>query len=131
MWLFTIYGFFSVVFKDGKVNIRTRVKGDLETLLTLWPNHGGDIRARGTPPKILTTPDNDYPYRILVDEFAWEYIAEKLAESVMDVENFKDEVTKRQGKARHDVYLDVWRILARAFGTGWSLSKRTRRGSRK
>lgn len=121
MWLFTIYGFFSVVFKKDKkqwVNIRARVKGDLETLLKHWPVGAGDT------PEILTTPDNDYPYRILVDEPTWFVVCAMLAQSVLSVENFKDEVTKRQGHARHDVYLKVWRVMARAYGNGWDLPRK-------
>jgi len=117
MWLFTIYGFFSVVFKDGHVNVRTRVLSDLEKLLTLWPFEGEKL------PEIIVTPDHDYPYRILIDHTAWKFLSKILMASVFEVSNFKDAITKHQGHARHEVYLKVWRVLANAFGTGWNLKQ--------
>jgi hypothetical protein len=114
MWVFTPDGFYSVVQKpqDRKNNtltIRTRNRGDMDALVA---GHFPDAK----PYKVK---HSDYEWRIRVPKADWAQAVQRMA---MDIEysNFKDEVTKRQGWDRHDVYLRVWQALL-------SISDRPRR----
>ena len=107
MWLYTVFGFFSVVeHRDDKdlLIVRSRFKGDLEKLKTKYlPNLG----------EIVYMPTADYPHRAL----AWkEELAEAAKKAVLDITypNFKSEVSKQQGQERHDLYMDVWSVMKHA-----------------
>lgn len=111
MWTFGDFGYFSVIEhrKDKDLLlVRSRVKGDLERLKEKFlPNLG----------KILETPIGaDYPYRAL----AWRTdYAEAMRKAVMDIgyTNFKSNVSKTQGSARHDLYMRVWMVMKSAEAT--------------
>lgn len=101
MWLFTVYGFFSVVRDGKKMSIRARKRAHLEELLKRF-----STRLKGV--KILELPNRDYGYRILVDSVTWSMIAEDLAEEI-DWTNFKSEVKQRGGDADYEHVLHrVW-----------------------
>lgn len=112
MWLFTKVGFFSVVKRSedihGILQIRARIKEDLINLLNAYFEKDGSGKDKKR--KIHEDSRRDYPYRILVtpDELTALFI--RLASDI-DYSNFKDEVEKRQGKARHDLYLEVWSTM--------------------
>jgi hypothetical protein len=117
MWVFTPDGFYSVVQKpqDRKKNtltVRTRNRGDMDALVA---NHFPDAE----PYKVK---HSDYEWRIRVPKAAWAQAVQRMAMDI-DYSNFKDEVTRRQGWDRHDVYLRVWQALL-------SISDRPRRGWR-
>lgn len=99
MWLFLPIGFFSVVQKPGDsfLTVRARVSSDLDNLRTLVPELGETIH----------TPRNDYPYRATVSHEALAAGIGKLILAI-DYDNFKAEVSRRQGFRRADVYHDVW-----------------------
>lgn len=105
MWLFSSEGMFSVVEKpgdaqDGVLTVRGRVRADLVKLGKLLPSK----------PKIVSTPVNDYPYRIRAPR---EELALAAAQMVRDLhyENFKLNVAQRQGAKRESVYHRVWAAL--------------------
>jgi hypothetical protein len=117
MWLFTPDFFVSVVEKPqdrskGTLTVRTRNRADMDALTTKYfPN--------AKPYKVK---HSDYEWRIRVPKVAWAEAVKQMAMEI-DWNNFKDEVTKRQGWDRHDVYLRVWKALL-------SISDRPRRGWR-
>ena len=110
MWLFTPFGYFSIVEKpqdrgDGMLTVRARFAGDLEALRTRHLPTLGAVRYDPT--------HNDYAYRARAPKAD---VAQAIAATVaaIDYENFKDEVSHVQGHARSDIYLQVWSVLKRA-----------------
>ncbi len=108
MWLITPEGFFSIVEKaadkaSGTLTIRARVASDLEAL------RRGSLLELGATTKGAGT---DYRYRATAPR---EAIAKALARMVegLQYSNFKNEVAKRQGHARAELYHDVWDVLYR------------------
>lgn len=77
------------------------------------------LKRLGRPKtKILETQINDYPFRVWIEKQAWSRYLVRVAEA-LDYDNFKDEVTRRQGKERHDVYSSVWSVLHRLERRRW------------
>ena len=102
MWLFTRYGFYSVVQKKaGEYQIRGRLESHLAALKSLC-----DVRG-----PIVRTPHNDYRYRIVVSAWTWKRIASILAAEV-EYSNFKSEVARVQGYDEYERALHaVWRLM--------------------
>jgi hypothetical protein len=103
MWLFTNFGFFSVVQKKGTshLTVRARVRADLDELRERYlPDLSPTVGKAGT----------DYPWRATVLHKAF---ASALGRIVMDLHysNFKTEVASQQGKARAARYHEVWDAL--------------------
>jgi len=120
MWLFTKYGFFSVVCaRRGKgasvkldqklLMVRARDRDHIEGLQRRFNRELGSY-------KITESTRNDYRFRIFVPRKVWLGVARALAADI-DYGNFKDEARKTQGKAGDD-YLDVlhtiWSVAYRA-----------------
>lgn len=107
MWLITTFGFFSVVQKRGTTHltIRSRVRGDLEQLKQRYLPSLGPIQDSHESGK-----HTDYRYRAAADH---EAVALAMAAAVRDIgyDNFKNEVGKRQGYDRAEVYSSVWGCL--------------------
>ena len=103
MWIFTTFGFFSVVQKPGTdyLTVRARTRDDLDAL-----------RARYLPTlsKTITGGGTDYPFRAIV---AHDELADAMVEIVRDVTyaNFKSEVQHAAGEHRARVYGRVWTEL--------------------
>jgi hypothetical protein len=103
MWIFTTFGFFSVVQKPGTeyLTVRARTRDDLEAL-----------RARYVPTlsKTIAGGGTDYPFRATV---AHDELADAMVEIVRDVtySNFKNQVQHEAGKHRAQVYGRVWTEL--------------------
>jgi hypothetical protein len=105
MWLFTTFGFFSVVKKHGDTDltVRARVAADLDNLRTRVPELS----------ETIATPDQDYPYRATVSAVN---LAIGLGEAIqeIDYDNFKAEgpigptLARRQGYFRAGMYSQVW-----------------------
>ncbi len=75
MWLFTRYGFFSVVEKEkGKLTVRARVKRDLENLKNKYKMELGEC-------EILENVGTDYEYRIIYDKKLFSGIAANMMEN--------------------------------------------------
>jgi 8-oxo-dGTP pyrophosphatase MutT (NUDIX family) len=106
MWMITPIGFFSVVQKaedkqDGMLTVRARVGADLDRLRAEFlPSLGPVKKNAGT----------DYRYRARAPRGD---VAVALANLAMQIDysNFKNEVAKRQGKARAATYGKVWDVL--------------------
>lgn len=110
MWLFTPFGFFSVVVekrptdpkdKGDLLVIRARVKGDLEALTKKYITDASPITS---------TPGRDYPYRVWV----WvESLARAMPKIVKDITytNFKSEVWDKQSHNREKLYAQVWSVM--------------------
>lgn len=103
MWLFTNFGFFSIVQKPGTdfLTVRARVRGDLDTLRECYLPALSATQAKG---------GTDYPWRATVVHADF---AAALGRIVMDLDysNYKNEVAARQGKSRADRYGKVWSAL--------------------
>jgi 8-oxo-dGTP pyrophosphatase MutT (NUDIX family) len=103
MWLFTSFGFFSIVRKtDGPhLTIRSRTRGDLLRLRQHYlPQASAPTSHAGT----------DYPWRMLCADSD---LAAAMPRIVADIgyANFKDEVALVTGKARAKRYGQVWSAL--------------------
>ena len=106
MWLFTPFGFYSIVEKpwdkpNGTLTIRARVAKDLDTLRLQLPELG----------TIAEDPKADYRFRAQAPRAAVAKTMSRLAES-LDYDNFKDAVAKTQGQARAHRYHEVWEVLS-------------------
>lgn len=109
MWLFTKYGFFSVVKADNDQDtmmIRARVQKHLVRLIESF-----SYCILATVEDIIKTDDSDYRYRLLIDRHHWENLVVGLA-SEIDYSNFKEAVGKKD-KPYHDALLTVWRTMER------------------
>lgn len=113
MWLFTRYGFYSIAcaskasggIDQQTLMIRARNKRHLEKLQARFP-----LLAEA---EIITTPIQDYRYRIIVLKSDWTRIVAELAEE-QTWSNFKSEAARFQGKAATDyvhALHDVWSVM--------------------
>lgn len=106
MWLLTTCGFFSIVQKpeDGAADtltVRARVAADLDAL-----------RQRYLPDMEPTriSVHSDYRYRARVPRAAFSQAMVRIVED-LTYGNFKHAVAVHQGRARADLYHDVWDVL--------------------
>lgn len=109
MWIFTKYGFYSVVCgrsKSGQIDtntmmIRARDKSHLQRLC-------GRFKLDAN---IRHTTDTDYAYRIIIAKAAWTSVASDLAGEI-DYGNFKSEVSECEGSTDYQIALhDVWDVM--------------------
>lgn len=105
MWLFTVYGFFSVSWSGGRVSIRARDRQHLETLMRRFSFLTGTV---------VRTPNRDYRYRLVVTRAVWEKVAAGLA-SELNWDNFKDEAKVRRGKADSNYIAMLHKVWYEAF----------------
>jgi hypothetical protein len=104
MWIFTTFGFFSVVQKAGeeRLTVRARAKADLDALRSQYlPTLSATIEGAGT----------DYRYRATVPRAD---LAEAMSRIATDVtySNFKSEVARRAGHERAKRYGRVWDVMS-------------------
>jgi hypothetical protein len=115
MWLFTPEGFYSAVLSDtdnDKLKVRARDRSHLEALVQHLPE--------GDRPEILSIPNRDYAYRVIIPKATWAYLVCKFAANI-DYSNFKDECKKQgQPKTWLSALADVWRA-------GWLHQNRRQR----
>lgn len=121
MWIFTKYGFFSVVCArqgDGshgqpvdpsRMMVRARLREHLTALRERFPEHLGDC-------EIKEFVGTDYAFRLFVDKQAWTEVAASLAEEI-EYDNFKSTVGRHQGRkgadyehSLHEVWSDMNRL---------------------
>lgn len=103
MWLFTNFGFFSVVQKPGDslLTIRARAASDLDRLRTEYlPTLSPTATGGGT----------DYPFRAKTDRKALGVAMQQMVAD-LNYSNFKSEVAKQLGSERAHVYGKVWEDL--------------------
>lgn len=118
MWLFTPFGFFSVVATRDDTSmlmVRARDKRHLEALIFGYLMElSEDTTGDGWP--ILDQPDSDYRHRVVVSKELWGKVLLQLNDELV-YNNFKSEASKR-GADRG--YLDglhhVWEALWRHLG---------------
>lgn len=104
MWVFTPFGFFSVVAHRDQPDallVRARARADLSELVKRLP---------APRPKVQRTPDADYAFRTVVKRKAWAKLMTDFADE-LDYDNFKNAVAARQGRARAHLYHRVWAEL--------------------
>jgi hypothetical protein len=106
MWVFTQYGFFSIVHKDSDEHhllVRARFRGDLERLRKKEPRLG----------RTIETEDADYRFRAFIPrEAAAELFAGLMRELMYG--NFKEHAAEFLGNAHLAVYHDVWEVTRKA-----------------
>lgn len=103
MWLFTSFGFFSVVRKQGEpdLTIRSRARGDLLRLQRHYlPELSDPVSHEGT----------DYPWRSRCGHVDLARAMPRIVDHI-DYSNFKDEVALSNGKDRAHRYAKVWQAL--------------------
>jgi hypothetical protein len=103
MWLFTPFGFFSVVRKRGEsdLTVRSRTRSDLLRLRRHYvPQLSEPVAHGGT----------DYPWRSRCTPEELSKAMGRLVQHI-DYANFKDEVALTTGKARAQRYGKVWQAL--------------------
>ena len=98
MWIFTETGFVSAVrhfSEKEKLVVRARDEKSLESL------------ANYVGLEIISTPSNDYPYRVLVADAVF---AKWLSKQTMAVDypNFKDRVHETRGHDFAGALMSVW-----------------------
>jgi hypothetical protein len=118
MWIFTKYGFYSVVCaRKGKgrhgqpvdpdrMMIRARDEDHLEALQERFPDQIGSCQ-------IQKTAGTDYACRLFAPKSVWADILAQLANE-MDYDNFKAEVARfqeAQGRAYAHSLHEVWTVM--------------------
>ena len=103
MWLFTTFGFFSVVQKEGddQLTVRSRARGDLLRLRRFY------LQSLSEP---VAHQGTDYPWRARCTHVA---LVEAMPRIIVDLTypNFKDAVALSHGPARAKRYGKVWHAL--------------------
>lgn len=99
MWIFLSDSYLSIVDKGDPTG---------ETLL-VRARRKGDIEAVFPEAEVIEGAGTDYRYRARIDR---RVVAEVIADQVSSIRygNFKDTV---DDDARHDAYLDTWRVMMR------------------
>lgn len=108
MWIQHPTGFYSAVqHRDDRalLAVRARHFGDAQALCAWLDAHSE------TEHSVVAYRRSDYPYRVFVSKELYGRFLTHLVTEDIPYGNFKDEVTRRQGYARHDVYARVWGAL--------------------
>ena len=98
MWLFTNTGFVSAVSNGTDLMVRSRDKESLEPI------------AESAKTEIIATPQNDYPYRIIVTH---EFFAKWISHIATGItyKNFKSEVAATRGYGFAHPLMKVWSAM--------------------
>jgi hypothetical protein len=111
MWIFSQYGFYSVVTgRDfGTIQLRTRDREHLEKLIVAIPS----LVESGY--KIVYTKDADYQYRLIISKEEWANIVlPKLGD--IDYGNFKNQAEKKLGRGKYVDFLHrLWGAVYDCF----------------
>ena len=95
MWLFTNTGFVSAVSNGKDLMVRARDRESLEPI------------SESAQIEIISTPQNDYPYRVTVShEFFSKWVAHMA--SGITYKNFKSEVAATRGYEFAHPLMKVW-----------------------
>lgn len=106
MWLFTTYGFYSVVQDQEnrhKLLIRARAKEDIDNLADLGR------RVLGADLNVIHTPAADYAFRVWIDRREWAKLAQVLTVESVTYPNFKAEIHGQPD--RDSAYMRLWSIM--------------------
>ncbi len=109
MWIYTVFGFYSVVQnrnkgKEGQLMVRARFREDLDRLREKYLPRLSETKA------FKKGSYSDYPFRAYVGKMAFANALWKIAADI-DYTNFKNEVGKVQGWDREGVYMKVWSVM--------------------
>ena len=115
MWIFTRYGFYSVSSAskadgspdDQHLMVRARCIDHLPSLQKRFPA----LAVR----EILTLPNHDYRYRLIIPKVSWVAIIGELTQE-QEWSNFKNEAARYQGRSGRgyvDVLHKVWDAMYR------------------
>lgn len=98
MWLFTNTGFVSVVSNGEDLMVRAR---DKESLMPI---------AESAKTELIATPQNDYPYRVIVTH---EFFAKWVGHMASNItyKNFKSEVAATRGYEFAHPLMKVWSAM--------------------
>ena len=113
MWIFTRLGFFSVVAHEDHPDtfmVRARDRQHLANLMRVY-GINGPHNVDGID--IVTTPNADYPYRIIVGKGEWQLVMIRLVDDI-DYPNFKASIASGE-KLYAKLLHEVWGILARGM----------------
>jgi hypothetical protein len=103
MWLFTNTGFVSAVSNGKDLMVRSRDRESLEPL------------AESAKTEILSTPQNDYPYRVIVTHEIFTRWVAHMAEGITYT-NFKSEVAATRGYDFARPLMKVWSAMHEVEG---------------
>lgn len=113
MWLFTQHGFVSAVqhFDDkNKIVVRGRDAWSLELIAQLM-----DVT-------IKKTPDNDYPYRVVVDRKQFmDYLSTEV--DMLDYTNYKSRLHLARGDNFYHAATSVWQTMHDVEDSGARLAR--------
>ena len=98
MWLFTNTGFVSAVSNGQDLMVRARDKESLKPL------------AEAAKTEIISTPKNDYPYRVIVTHEIFSKWAAHMASGIT-YKNFKSEVAATRGYDFAHPLMKVWSAM--------------------
>jgi hypothetical protein len=98
MWLFTNTGFVSAVSNGKDLMVRARDRASLESI------------SDSAKTKIIATPHNDYPYRVIVTH---DFFAKWVSHMAMGItyKNFKSEVAATRGYDFAHPLMKVWSAM--------------------
>ena len=98
MWLFTNTGFVSAVSNGKDLMVRSRDRESLEALMKI------------TNQKISHTPQNDYPYRLVISHEIFAKWVAHMAQGIT-YKNFKSEVAATRGYEFAHPLMKVWSAM--------------------
>ena len=98
MWIFTVTGFISAVYRENAIQVRARDRKSLEDLST-------DCKS-----KIIHTPLADYPYRLEIDKTSLSAWLTKQTE-LLEYGNFKSGVEVFRGIEFAAPLHKVWDVM--------------------
>lgn len=116
MWLFTQYGFYSVVCARDLAGNPTRVDPDIFMVRARSRKHLETLQTRFSQLaalEIVETSNTDYRYRMVVAKTVWADVARELAAEI-DYGNFKERAERRSHDDRYvDALHAVWGVMER------------------
>jgi hypothetical protein len=105
MWLFTNTGFVSAVSNGKDLMVRARDKESLEPL------------AEITKQALISTPTNDYPYRLIISHEIFAKWVSHMATGIT-YKNFKSEVAATRGYDFAHPLMKVWSAMHEVEDSG-------------
>lgn len=119
MWVFTPFGFLSIVAKHGDdavLVVRGRAREDVEAFEKRARAHR-DTLASARPRRfpVVETPEADYRFRVELPRGIVSQTIASFVDDELTYGNFKGEVARTQGHERERVYHDVWSVLFHFF----------------
>jgi len=116
MWLFTQYGFYSVVCARDLAGNPARVDPDTLTVRARCRRHLELLQKRFPQLATLEIADStntDYRFHVVVPKTVWAEVVRELTVEI-DYGNFKERAHSRSGDGKYvDALHDVWEVMER------------------